>query len=88
VGRGDRVGPEISESIDAYVAAVGGRGPTEVLVHPAGHHAFDVVDDDATSADLIRRTIAFLLALLGPGQVRQDTCVECGSSTTDRSPSL
>ena len=56
---------EINESIDAYVAAVAGRGPTEVLVHPSGHHAFDVVDDDATSADLISRTIAFLVTHLG-----------------------
>ena len=59
--------PEINDSIDAYGAAVRGRGPTEVLVHPAGHHAFDIVDDDATSADLVRRTVAFLVAHLGPG---------------------
>ena len=59
--------PEINDSIDAYVAAVAGHGPTEVLVHPTGHHAFDIADDDATSADLIRATIAFLVAHLRPG---------------------
>jgi acetyl esterase/lipase len=58
---------EINDSIDAYVTAVAGRGPTQVLVHPTGHHAFDIVDDDATSADLIRTTITFLVAHLGPG---------------------
>ena len=42
--------PAINDSIDAYVAAVAPRQPAiQLLVHPSGHHAFDVLDDDATS---------------------------------------
>jgi acetyl esterase/lipase len=51
---------EINASMDAYVAALPGSAEIELLVHPTGHHAFDLVDDDPTSAALIRRVIEFL----------------------------
>lgn len=36
------------------------NAPIEFMNHPAGHHGFDVVDDNDRSREIIRRTIEFL----------------------------
>ena len=51
----------INDAIDAYAAAVGDREPRlRVVTHPAGRHAFDVIDDDATSRQIIASAIEFM----------------------------
>ncbi len=52
--------PELNESVDRYVAAATGRGDTRVEDHPAGHHAFDVLDADERSRELIAMTLDFM----------------------------
>lgn len=53
--------PIINDSIDAFVARARSDGsPVELLVHEDGRHAFDIVDDDDRSRELIRDTIDFL----------------------------
>ena len=56
--------PELNESIDRYVAVAEGRGEIRVEVHPSGHHGFDVLDNDATSAALISLTLDFIVSSL------------------------
>ena len=48
-------------SIDAFVAAAGAAGlPVELVEHPDGQHAFDLLDDTDASRDAIRRVLEFL----------------------------
>jgi acetyl esterase/lipase len=52
---------ELNASIDRFVAAARADGlPVELIEHPDGHHAFDVLDDTDASRDAIRRVLAFL----------------------------
>jgi hypothetical protein len=32
----------------------------DLMNHPAGRHGFDILDNDARSREIIRRTLAFL----------------------------
>jgi dienelactone hydrolase len=51
----------INNGIDAFVSMASNLGwPVELLVHETGQHAFDIVNDDARSAGLIRATLDFL----------------------------
>jgi dienelactone hydrolase len=53
--------PELNASIDRFVATVRAGGlPMELVEHPEGHHAFDVLDDTDASRDAIRRVLEFL----------------------------
>jgi acetyl esterase/lipase len=53
--------PRFNDSIDAFVAeAVARDVELDLLTHPAGHHSFDVVDDDARSRDIVARTLEFM----------------------------
>jgi acetyl esterase/lipase len=53
--------PQLNESIDRFVNAALARGVTlDLMTHPSGHHAFDILDDDARSREIIARTLAFL----------------------------
>jgi acetyl esterase/lipase len=53
--------PDLNQTIDAFVAAAKAGGPSvELVEHPEGHHAFDVVDDTDASRAAIRRVLAFL----------------------------
>ena len=36
------------------------------MTHPQGRHGFDILDDDARSRAIIRRTLEFLRAALEP----------------------
>jgi acetyl esterase/lipase len=53
--------PERNRSIDTFVAAARAAGlPVELVEHPDGHHAFDVLDDTDASRAAIVRVVAFL----------------------------
>ena len=53
--------PELNDSIDRFVAAAQAAGlSVELVDHPDGHHAFDVLDDTDASRDAIDRVVAFL----------------------------
>jgi acetyl esterase/lipase len=53
--------PELNDSVDRFVAAArADRLPVELVEHPEGHHAFDVLDDTDASRDAIRRVLGFL----------------------------
>jgi acetyl esterase/lipase len=53
--------PQLNESIDRFVNVALARNVTlDLMTHPPGHHAFDTLDDDARSREIIARTLAFL----------------------------
>ena len=53
--------PYRNASIDAFVAAADAAGlPVELVEHPDGQHAFDLLDDTDASRDAIRRVLEFL----------------------------
>ncbi len=53
--------PWINGGVDRFVQQALARGATlDLLTHPGGRHAFDVLDDDARSRQIIQRTLAFL----------------------------
>jgi acetyl esterase/lipase len=55
----DRV--EMNETIDAFVqAALAANLPLDLLNHPQGQHAFDILDNDERSHAIIEHTIAFV----------------------------
>lgn len=54
--------PWLNESIDRFVAGALERNLTlDLMTHPRGRHAFDVLNDDERSREIIRRTLAFLV---------------------------
>lgn len=53
--------PWLNESIGRFVSAALARNVTlDLMTHPTGHHAFDVLDDDVRSRGIIARTLEFL----------------------------
>ena len=51
----------LNRTIEEFVTAAEARRlPIELVDHPDGHHAFDVLDDTDASRDAIRRILAFL----------------------------
>jgi acetyl esterase/lipase len=53
--------PALNRTIDEFVTAAEARGlPVELVDHPDGHHAFDVLDDTDASREAIRQVLAFL----------------------------
>ncbi len=59
--------PWLNDGIDRFVQAALTRGAQlDLLNHPDGRHGFDILDDDARSAQIIRRTLAFLQDHLVP----------------------
>lgn len=53
--------PFINAAIDRFVSEAGSRGAAiEMMEHPNGRHAFDMLDDDETSRAIIRRSIEFM----------------------------
>jgi dienelactone hydrolase len=49
-----------NDSIDEFIHAGLSRNLTlDVMTHPAGHHAFDVMDDNERSRVIIQRTVDF-----------------------------
>lgn len=55
----DRAG--INDSIDAFVARASELGaPVQLETHPDGRHAFDILDDDDRSREVIEASVAFM----------------------------
>jgi acetyl esterase/lipase len=61
----------INSTIDRFVtAAKSARAKVELLTHPTGQHAFDILDPGETSSQIIQRTLQTLRSRLGVGPVR------------------
>ncbi len=61
IARAGRDFPALNTTVDRFVqAALARNAPLELLNHPAGRHAFDILDDDARSHEVIARTFDFL----------------------------
>lgn len=59
--------PWLNAGIDRFVQAAVARGATlDLMNHPDGRHGFDILDDDARSREIIRRTLDFLRERLEP----------------------
>jgi hypothetical protein len=53
--------PSVNTAIASLAAAaVSQNAPLTLLNHPTGHHAFEMIDDDAATRAVIDRTIAFV----------------------------
>ena len=53
--------PPVNRRIGELVAlAITQNAPVTLLNHPSGHHAFEMVDDDEATRDVIERTIDFV----------------------------
>jgi acetyl esterase/lipase len=61
VARAGHDHPLLNKTVDAFVAAALAHNlPLELLNHPEGRHAFDILDDDARSREIVARTFTFL----------------------------
>jgi dienelactone hydrolase len=61
IARGGHDMPEVNEPLKRFVDAALAHDVTlELLNHPAGKHAFDIVTDDARTRQIIGRTLAFI----------------------------
>jgi acetyl esterase/lipase len=61
VARAGQDNPALNATVDAFVQqALARNAPLELLNHPAGRHAFDMLDDDPRSREIVRRTLEFL----------------------------
>lgn len=57
--------PGINDSIDAFVARAAELGaPVQLETHPEGRHAFDILDDDDRSREVIQASLVFMPAHL------------------------
>jgi dienelactone hydrolase len=66
IARAGQDNPFINGTVDAFVAeALKQNLPFELLNHPDGRHAFDILDDDTRSREIVARTLAFLKSNLG-----------------------
>jgi acetyl esterase/lipase len=65
IGRAGLDNPALNAGIDALVSAALAKNLSiEVMNHATGRHAFDVLDDNARSKEIIRRALEFLHANL------------------------
>ncbi|PYQ14809.1 MAG: alpha/beta hydrolase [Acidobacteria bacterium] len=61
VARAGRDSPWLNATIDRFVQeALARNASLELMTHPAGQHAFDILDDDDRSREIIARTLDFL----------------------------
>jgi acetyl esterase/lipase len=66
IARAGQDQPTLNATIDAFVqGALAANLPIEVMNHPHGRHAFDILDADDRSREIIARTVAFVQAHLG-----------------------
>ena len=57
----------LNGGLDRFVQAAVAKGATlDLLNHPDGRHGFDILDDDARSKEIMRRTLDFLRDRLSP----------------------
>jgi acetyl esterase/lipase len=69
VARAGQDQPTLNGTIDAFIqAALRANLPLEVMNHPAGRHAFDVLDADDRSREIIARTVTFVRTHLGEAE--------------------
>ena len=52
--------PALNATVELFAEAIAGKGELERLHHPTGQHAFDILDDDATSTEIIAKTLDYL----------------------------
>jgi dienelactone hydrolase len=58
--------PGFKVGLNRFVTAALSRNlPLDLMIHAAGRHGFDVLDDDERTRDILRRTIEFLRKHLG-----------------------
>ena len=70
LARAGRDDPAINSTIDRFVAAAKSAGAkVDLLTHPTGQHAFDILDPGETSSQIIQRTLEALRRRLGAGPV-------------------
>jgi acetyl esterase/lipase len=70
LARAGRDNPAINSTIDRFAAAATSAGAkVELLRHPTGQHAFDILDPGDTSSQIIQRTLEALRSHLGAGPV-------------------
>jgi dienelactone hydrolase len=59
--------PPVNAGLDSLVArALAQNAPITVVNFPAGHHGFELTDDDAITRDLIEQTIQFVTRVTAP----------------------
>ena len=59
--------PWLNAGTDRFVQEALARGATlDLLNHPNGRHAFDILDDDARTKEILRRALDFLRERLNP----------------------
>jgi hypothetical protein len=59
--------PGLNDALDRFTAAaLAANAPLEVVNHPEGPHAFDLLDDTAVSRQIVRKALAFLRFNLAP----------------------
>jgi acetyl esterase/lipase len=59
--------PWLNGGADRFVQEALAKGATlDLLNHPDGRHAFDILDDDARTREILRRTLGFLRDRLSP----------------------
>ena len=60
--------PQLNASIDRLItAALAKNVNIDVMNHATGRHAFDILDDNARSREIIQATVEFLRAELTRG---------------------
>ncbi len=52
--------PSLNATAELFAYAIAGKGELTRLHHPTGQHAFDILDNDATSAEIIAKTLDYL----------------------------
>lgn len=58
--------PGINDSIDAFMAKAEALGaPVRLETHADGRHAFDILDDDDRSREIIKASVDFMVSHLG-----------------------
>jgi dienelactone hydrolase len=60
IARAGRDMPEVNEPLERFLDATLDHVDIELLNHAAGEHAFDLMNDDTRTRQIIARTIAFL----------------------------
>jgi acetyl esterase/lipase len=61
VARASQDNPWLNGTIDRFIQTALSKGAMlDLLNHPEGRHAFDILDDDARSKQIIRHTVEFL----------------------------
>ena len=61
IARAGRDAEALNRTLDAFVAAAVDKQVTlDLLTHPRGDHAFDVLNDTPRSKEIIRRTVQFM----------------------------